>query len=103
MTSAASHIKQKIDHKIERWYTQVSWDVPDIKYIKKFQHGTSDPHNPLTEKEKVQQLENINRELRYGKIVSIETNINEIKIGGSSVIQQWTVFLIGYRNRPDGK
>ena len=80
----------------------MSWDVPDTKYIKKFQHGTSDPYNPLTEAEKTQQLEKINRELRYGKIISVETGINEIEIGGNSVISSWTVFLIGYRTRPDG-
>ena len=106
MTSATWHIRQRkicaARAKLHRWYTKVSWDIPDIKYIKKFWHGTPDPYNPLTEAEKNAQMEKINRELRYGKIVAIETGLNEIKIDGHTLYSTWNVFLIGYRNRPDG-
>lgn len=81
----------------------VSFDVPDIKWIERFIVGSSDPRNPLTEAEIASQLDRINAELRFGKIVSIETNLNSGRVDNVEIITQYTVYHIGYKSRPHGK
>lgn len=104
MTSAAKWFKQKPPKvKWERIYKMVNFDVPDVKWVERIVVGSSNPTNPLTEAEIAQQIERVNRELRYGMIVSVETNINKFNVEGREVLGQYTVYHIGYKSRPHGK
>jgi len=79
------------------------WDVPEIKWVERFIVGSSSLEHPMTPKEIQIQMDAVNRALRYGKIIAIEQNFNIITVGNKDTISQYTVYHVGFRNRPAGK
>ena len=89
--------------KFSRIYTMTNWDVPDIKWVERHVVGISNLDRPLTSKEIDQQMRAVNRALRYGKIVAIEQNFHIVTVGKKDTIAQYTVYHVGFKNRPKGK
>lgn len=86
-----------------RTYTMTTFDVPDIKWVERFIVGISCTDRYLTQKEIDSQMESVNRALRYGRIVSIEQNFIILSFGGKDILTQYTVYHVGFRQRPPGK
>ena len=104
MTSAAQWRKQsKRKPKFEKIYTMTSFDIPDIKWVERFIVGISNPDRFLTQAEIDLQMEDVNSALRYGKLVSVEQNFTLMKLGNKDIVTQYTVYHIGFKQRPSGK
>lgn len=88
---------------IDRIYTMTTFDVPDVKWIERYVVGISSPDKFLTQKEIEKQLDEVNRALRYGKLVSIEQNFTLLSSGNKNIITQYTVYHVGFKQRPPGK
>jgi hypothetical protein len=104
MTSAAHWRKQsKEEWKFEKIYTMQSFDVPDIKWVERYIVGISTPDRYLTQAEIDKQMEKVNKALRYGRIVSVEQNFTIMSLGKKDIITQYTVYHVGFKQRPPGK
>lgn len=103
MTNAAIYRRQKPRWDFSRIYTMSEFDVPDIKWVERFVVGISTPDRFLTQKEIEQQMEKVNRALRYGKIVSVEQNFTIFTCGKKDIVTQYTVYHVGFKQRPPGK
>lgn len=103
MTSAAPLFKQSTKWKFKKTYTMVNFDVPDIKWVERFIVGISNPDKFLTQVEIDRQMEAVNRALRYGRIVGIEQNFTIMTSGKKDMITQYTVYHVGFKQRPPGK
>ena len=80
-----------------------SFDVPDIKWVERFVVGISNPDRYLTQDEIDSQMEVVNKALRYGKLVSVEQNFTIMSLGKKDIITQYTVYHVGFKQRPPGK
>ena len=89
-------ISRKIDYMPE-------WDPTEVKWIKTFMVGSSDPTDPLLPNERKKQISVLNKELKSAMLLSIETNIKQIECGKGFAIHQWTIYHLGYKYRPPGK
>lgn len=104
MTAVTNWLKQKPPKiGIDRIYNMVQFDIPDVKWIERYLVGSTNPLEPLNEAEIAQQLQRVNDQLRYGKIISVETNLTALQLAGRDVVTQYTVYHIGYKSRPNGK
>ena len=104
MTGAAHWRRQSKDEwKRKKIFTMQSFDVPDIKWVERFIVGISNPDRYLTQSEIDSQMEVVNKALRYGKIVSVEQNFTIMSLGKKDIITQYTVYHVGFKQRPPGK
>lgn len=103
MTNSVNHRKQsKRKWNFHKIFTMTNFDVPDIKWVERFIVGISNPDRYLTQKEIDQQIDAVNRALRYGKIISVEQNFTILTQGNKEVITQYTVYHVGFKRRPPG-
>ena len=104
MTSAANHRRQaRQKWKFNRIYTMSKFDVPDIKWVERYVVGISHPDKYLTQEEIDRQMDWVNRALRYGRIISVEQNFTILNHGKKDILTQYTVYHVGFRQRPPGK
>ena len=104
MTGAAGwHKQSRRKWELDRIYTMTTFEVPDIKWVERFVVGISHPDHWLSQGEISKQLEVVNRALRYGRIISIEQNITTLSHGKKDIITQYTVYHVGFKQRPPGK
>lgn len=104
MTSAAMWRKTTFPPwKINRIYSMRSFDIPEVKWVERYVVGTAHPKKQLTQKEINRQLDLVNRALRYGTLISLEQNFTIISSGNKDIVTQYTVYHVGFRNRPPGK
>ena len=104
MTSAVHHLKQSgYKWKFNKVFTMTNFDVPDIKWVERFIVGISSPDRFLTQSEIDQQMNAVNRALRYGKIISVEQNFTIISHGKKDILTQYTVYHVGFKRRPPGQ
>ena len=104
MTAGAGWRKQSPSKwEFDRIYTMTDFDVPDIKWVERFVVGMTHPDRFLTNKEIDQQMEGVNRALRYGKIISVEQNFTILTCGKKDILTQYTVYHVGFKQRPQGK
>lgn len=92
---------------LERTYSMVSFDIPEVKWVERYKIGLSHPDKGWdgTEVEAVaeKQVEALNRALRYGIVIGVERNFTTIKIDDKEVLTGYLVYHVGFRNRPRGK
>jgi len=89
--------------KIHKVYTMHSFDIPDIKWVERYIVGISSPDRPLAQEEIQNQLKKVNKALRYGKLISLEQNFTIMSSGNKDIVTQYTVYHVGFKNRPTGK
>ena len=104
MTAAVNLRRQSKDTwKYRKIYTMQSFDVPDIKWVERYTIGMSHPDRYLAQDEIDKQMDAVNRALRYGRIVSVEQNFTIMSLRGKDIVTQYTVYHIGFKQRPPGK
>lgn len=104
MTTAAQWRKiSRSKWEFNRIYSMQSFDLPDIKWVERYTVGITHPDKYLTQNEIKKQLEKVNRALRFGKIVAVEQNFTILENAGKDIITQYTVYHVGFKNRPPGK
>jgi hypothetical protein len=88
----------------DRTYSMVSFDLPDVRWVERYTIGVSNPYkHQLTEDEVRQQVDLLNRALRYGIIVAVERNFTTLKIDGNEIDTWYVVYHVGFKRRPPGK
>ena len=105
MTSAAQWRRQTPRWDFSRIYNMQSTEseFSDVKWVERFTVGISHPERFLTQKEIDCQMEKVNRALRFGKLIAVEQNFTLMSCGGKDIITQYTVYHVGFKNRPPGK
>lgn len=104
MTNAAQQRKiTRQGWEFSRIYSMHSADFSDVKWVERYTVGISHPERYLTQTEIDKQLEQVNRSLRYGKLISVEQNFTIMSSGGKDIITQYTVYHVGFKSRPPGK
>tara|TARA_R100001244_G_scaffold25113_2_gene25350 strand:+ start:18195 stop:18521 length:327 start_codon:yes stop_codon:yes gene_type:complete len=105
--SAAWFKKQTITSKVQAVCRRIDympdWDPTEIKWVETMMVGSSDPTDPMRSSERQKQVDDLNKELRFSIILSIETNMKEVSCGQGFIIHQWTIYHLGYKHRPPGK
>jgi len=108
MTGCARWCKQSTpvvdtEWKSSRIYTMAKFNVPDIKWVERYLVGISTLDRPLKQNEIEAQMSLVNRALRYGIIVSVEQNFIILTCGEKDTLTQYTVYHVGFKQRPAGK
>ena len=75
------------------------FDVNEVRHVERFVVGTTHPLKPLTESEKKQQLDKLNRALRYGIIITTEQNFTIIEESGRELITTYVVYHVGFKHK----
>lgn len=92
---------------IDKTYSMVTYDIPDIKWVERYVIGSSHPKNDLTGYEQEiaakKQLDKLNRALRYGIVIGVERNFNTIYLEDKEILTGYLVYHVGFRHRPIGK
>lgn len=92
---------EEVTSENERIYSMVNFEIPDIRWIERIPFGMSHPScSALTEEEAQQQLDRLNKALRYGVIVGVERNFTTVKISDKEIMLGYLVYHVGYRSRP---
>lgn len=73
------------------------------KWVERYTVGMSHPDRYLTQDEIDKQMDVVNRALRYGRIVSVEQNFTIMSLGKKDIVTQYTVYHVGFKQRPPGK
>jgi hypothetical protein len=104
MTSAA-HWRKSTRRKWEfdRIYSMQTSDFSDVQWVERYTVGISHPERYLTQNEINKQMDEVNRALRYGKLIAVEQNFTLLSCGGKDIITQYTVYHVGFKHRPPGK
>ncbi len=89
--------------KTRKVYSMHNFDIPDVKWVERYVVGISHPEKSLTQEEIQQQLDLMNHALGLGKLVSVEQNFTIMSSGKKDIVTQYTVYHVGFKNRPPGK
>lgn len=92
---------------LDRLYSMVSFDIPDVRWIERYTLGMVHPYKDLKgheiEEISQKQHEKLNRALRYGIVIGVERNFTIIKVDNKEILAGYLVYHVGFRNRPPGK
>lgn len=82
---------------------QLTFDLTKIRFVKRLIIGSNNPNNSMSEEDINASLELLNRclsETPRGVIMGIEKNFSLFNLGEHQVVQQWTVYHIGFSRKP---
>lgn len=94
-------------HDFDQIYSMISYDIPDVKWVERYPIGMIHPNEDLTGEEREQaakeQIDKLNRALRYGMVIGVERNFTTILLEDKEVLTGYIVYHVGFRHRPIGK
>lgn len=107
MTSASWWHKQSIPAEVYVWTTEricymEQFELPEVAWVETFQIG-GPPDLQLTAAERKQQVDALNRALRYGMPIAKEEILTIIKNQKNELIHSYVIYHVGFKKRPAGK
>lgn len=95
------YISEKL-WRFEYYFTMIE-DTDDIKWVKWIEKYTVGSTHPLHQKDQLQlskELDQLNRALRFGKIIGKEQNYIILTNGDQELIAIYTVYHVGFKHKP---